>query len=299
MSDIPHTPPPASEPPRMAPGAPPTPGTQPAPTRDMGMDDTLGYAPVTGTQPVAPPAEGFGEPDRTRDVAKDEASSVAADAKAGGKQVAETAKEQASDVASEAKQQAKDVYRQAKRELTEQASTQNQRAAVGLAGLASELRTMADRGDGGVATDLTQQAASRIDQAAVWLGDREPGDVLNEVKRFARQRPGAFLAAAAAIGFLGGRLTRGLADDAREDDDTPARPVGGGYGYADPQPVAPTYGETYPSTGYVVDAPPATPTHAIDQLGDMHTSGQAARRDDIDPVTGERAWDADLDEGRR
>lgn len=273
MSDTPQFPP-ASEPPRMAPGAPPSPGTQTPgnqATGGMGTDDTLGYVPVTGSQPVAPPRESD-EPDRTRDMAKGEAASVASDAKAGGKQVAGTAKQQAGDVAAETKQQAKDVYLQAKREFGDQAATQHQRAATGLSGLAGELRTMADRSDGGVATDLTQQAASRLDSAATWLGDREPGDVLNEVKRFARQRPGAFLAAAAAIGFLGGRLTRGLADDARDDSGDQGDLAAG-------RPIADPYATTDPT---------GRPAHAIDGLGDLHTTGRDAREADIDPVTGDR-----------
>ena len=42
---------------------------------------------------------------------------------------------------------------------------------------------------------------------------------MEDLSRWARQRPGTFLAAAAAIGLVAGRLTRGLADDARDDDD--------------------------------------------------------------------------------
>ena len=150
--------------------------------------------------------------DSTTDVAKDQAKSVASDAKQSGQQVAETAKEQTREVASEASQQAKELYQQVRSELGDQAATQHQRAASGLRTLGNELSSMAQGSEqSGVATDLANQASDRVHTLAGWLEQREPGDVLSEVASFARRKPGTFLAAAAAVGFLGGRLTRGLA----------------------------------------------------------------------------------------
>jgi hypothetical protein len=154
----------------------------------------------------------------TTDVAKDQAKSVAGDAKEGGQQVAQTAKEQTQQVASEAKNQARDLYDQVRGELGDQASNQHQRAAGGLRSLGDELGSMAQGSQqSGIASDLAQQASDRVHSVAGWLESREPGDVLHEVTDFARRKPGTFLAAAAAIGFLGGRLTRGLAAEAHDD----------------------------------------------------------------------------------
>lgn len=150
----------------------------------------------------------------TAATAKDEARTVAADAKEGSRQVAETAKAEAKDVAAQTQQQARELFNQLRSEATDQASTQAHRAAGGLRTLADELREMADGGQHhGVASDLAQQASERARGFADWLEHREPGDILNEARDFARRRPGTFLAAAAAVGLLGGRLTRGLADD--------------------------------------------------------------------------------------
>jgi hypothetical protein len=150
----------------------------------------------------------------TAATAKDEARSVAADAKEGTKHVAETAKAEARDVAAETQQQARALFNQLRSEATDQASGQAQRAAGGLRTLASELGEMADGGQHhGVASDLARQASDRARGFADWLEQREPGDILNEARDFARRKPGTFLAAAAALGVLGGRLTRGLADD--------------------------------------------------------------------------------------
>jgi hypothetical protein len=72
----------------------------------------------------------------------------------------------------------------------------------------------------GMATDLAQQAADKAGQLASWLQDREPGDLLDEVKSFARRRPGAFLALAAGAGVVAGRFTRGMAAGAPSSDTT-------------------------------------------------------------------------------
>ena len=159
--------------------------------------------------------------DSTTDVAKDQAKSVASDAKQSGQQVAETAKEQTREVASEASQQAKELYQQVRAEFGDQAATQHQRAASGLRTLGDELSSMAQGSEqSGVATDLAKQASDRVHTLAGWLEQREPGDVLSEVTSFARRKPGTFLAAAAAVGFLGGRLTRGLAAESGDGDGT-------------------------------------------------------------------------------
>ena len=73
----------------------------------------------------------------------------------------------------------------------------------------------------GVATDLARQAADRARTAAGWLADRDPGSLLDEVRTFARRKPGTYLALALGAGVLAGRLTRGLTaptDDHTTDD---------------------------------------------------------------------------------
>lgn len=198
--------------------------------------------------PTSPQPEGS-----TTDVAQDQARSVASDAKQGGQQVAQTAKDQTQEVASEAKDQARQLYQQVRGEFGDQAATQHQRAASGLRNLGDELGAMA-RGQStqqGVASDLAQQASDRVSALAGWLESREPGDVLNEVTSFARRKPGTFLAAAAAVGFLGGRLTRGLTAEASDDNES-----GPGRTGSTPTPRASGTDFSTGSTGY--DPGPAT-----------------------------------------
>jgi hypothetical protein len=75
-------------------------------------------------------------------------------------------------------------------------------------------------------TDLAQEAARRGGEIAHWLDTHEPADVLDEVKRFARRRPVAFLALAAAAGVVAGRVTRGaVAANTNVDSNTEPSPA--------------------------------------------------------------------------
>jgi len=217
----------------------------------------------------------------TTDVAKDQAAEVAGTARDAGKHVAGVAGEQAGQVASEATQQVKQLVKQTRGELTEQAASQQQRVASGLRSLSKELSAMAQGSEqSGIATDLVHQASDRTNAVASWLEQREPGHVVDEVTRFARQRPGTFLALAAGAGLLVGRLGRGLkeANDDRNDGAAPKGPANAsntpgadtsGQGYAsNPLPPVPTYPPTpgyddsrgyEPAPGY--PPPPAAPSH--------------------------------------
>jgi ElaB/YqjD/DUF883 family membrane-anchored ribosome-binding protein len=194
---------------------------------------------MSNTYSSTPPAQGFpppsGEPtvggrvgpssldqDDTRAGTGDQASHVAESAKEAGGKVFDAAKEETGKVAGEAKSQAKSLFDQTKTELVDQAGTQQQRAASGLRSLGGELGQMADSSPGGVAGELVAQAASRADAVAEWLEQRDPGSLLDEVRTFARQRPGTFIAIAAGAGLLVGRLTRSVASAG--SDDTEARP---------------------------------------------------------------------------
>ncbi|MCO4238252.1 hypothetical protein [Pseudarthrobacter raffinosi] len=152
-----------------------------------------------------------------KDAVKEEAGDVARTAADSAQSVAETAKTEAGNVASEAKANAKDLLHQARSDLTEQAGAQQQKVANGLRSVSDELHAMARASDQpGVATDLVRQAAERSSSVASWLDGRDPGSLLDEVKSFARQRPGTFLLLAAGAGVLAGRLSRSLSAGAPE-----------------------------------------------------------------------------------
>ncbi len=204
---------------------------------------------------------GPGGAQSTTDVAKGQAGAVAGTASDAGKHVAGVAGEQAGQVASEASQQVRDLVHQTRGELTEQAATQQKRVAGGLRSLGEELHSMAQNSEQqGPATDLVKQAAERTGKVASWLEDREPGNVVDEVTRFARQRPGAFLAIAAGAGLLVGRLGRGL--KAANDDDSNSSDSSGGNSAARSPGSAPNLGAgENPRQGYATTPPPQVPVY--------------------------------------
>jgi ElaB/YqjD/DUF883 family membrane-anchored ribosome-binding protein len=215
----------------------------------------------------------------TQDVAKNEAAGVASSAGDAGRQVGGVAREQAGNVAGEAGRQAQDLVGQARDEVTRQAGEQQQRLAAGLRSLGTELGSMADRpqdeGQAGVATDLARQASARAHDFADYLEQRDPGSLVDEVKSFARRRPGTFLAIAAGAGLLAGRLTRGLKDEASSGSSngatTPSGPT---------TPATPT-GLTGPATPY------GTPVPADSQPAIVTPAGPATRPVAPEPPIGE------------
>ncbi|GAB3279968.1 hypothetical protein GCM10027449_20680 [Sinomonas notoginsengisoli] len=159
---------------------------------------------------------------------KDEARGVAGDAASSAQAVGGVAKDEAANVAGETKSQISDLMAQSRDEVKDQAAHQQARAAEGLRAIHRQLHSMASNSEEqGVGTDLVRRAASRTGAFAEWLDQRDPGSVLQEVKSYARRRPGMFLAIAAGAGLLAGRLSRSLA--AGQDDRTqgaiPPRPA--------------------------------------------------------------------------
>jgi len=192
-------------------------------------------------------------------------------------------------VAAETARQARDLLGEAGGHARGQASAQQQKAAGQLHSVADELRNMADKGgQSGVATEVAQQAAERLHGAASWLERREPADVLQAVRDFARRRPGVFLAGALAAGLAAGRLTRGMTDAARSGNQGSGRqgygtqgyggydygtrrevppgaaiPPPSGPGLASPAPGYPTNTEYPTDPGYPADTVPGATTGTV------------------------------------
>jgi hypothetical protein len=200
-----------------------------------------GYPPAT----AAGASTGQASAQPSTQVARDEAGEVSRTAADAGRQVAGTAAEQASNVAQEAKAQVRDLVGEARGQVGQQARAGQEKATEGIRVLGQELREMADGGQqSGTASEIARQAADRADRLADWLGQREPGDLIDEVRTFARRRPGAFLLGATVAGVVVGRLTRGAVDSARDD--------------SGPQRAYPASGypaSSYPASGYPAAGP--------------------------------------------
>lgn len=163
--------------------------------------------PVTGA-PTAPPSGGASADDPSM---KDKASQAAQASQHAAADVAHTAAGKAQDVVGETKNQARNVVGEARDQLRGHAGDQHQNAVKNLRSLGEELQSMAQNGQqDGVASGLVRRAGDQAHSAASWLDSRNPEDLIDEVRNFARRRPGVFLAGALVAGVVAGRLTRGV-----------------------------------------------------------------------------------------
>lgn len=248
---------------------------------------------------------------------KERAVDAVAEVDAGAMHVAEVAGEEASSVAHDAKRAARGFFEETRTQLSDQASSQQRRAADALRGTADELEGLASgtsTGSGGMATSAVRTIGRQTQRAADWLEQREPADVVREVRGFARRHTGAFLAIAVGVGLVAGRLTRALVSDAHSSGDgsggvsTGPRPgamgtaggasmggagVGGAPGWTDAPVGGGAAGTGYPQTG----AAGAGQFSGDTPIGDALTTEQGTG----DPLAGGTAadeWSAS-DEARR
>ena len=130
------------------------------------------------------------------------------------------ATERAKETLAEAKTQVRDLWQQSRSELAEGAGVQLQRLSLGAKTVSDELSTMASASDDpGIASDLARRASGYLSSASTWLEDRSPEQVLGDVSRYARRSPGTFLAIAAGLGLVAGRVARSLKDDSSSSSD--------------------------------------------------------------------------------
>ena len=97
-------------------------------------------------------------------------------------------------------------------QVEDQSRTQRDRIVETLRTFGDDLDKMATQSDGGMAADLAREGASRARELSSQLDGREPRDLLDDVRSFARRKPGTFLLGALAAGVVAGRLTRGAKD---------------------------------------------------------------------------------------
>jgi hypothetical protein len=190
-------------------------GAADVPDRDEGA----GAADVSDYSSTSTPSSAGGDGGTVQ-----QAASTASD-EAG--RVAGVAKGQAQQVASEIGTQARDLVGELKTQVRDQSATQRDRLADNLRQFGDDLDSMRQSSSSsGLATNLTGMLATKAREVSAFLGDHEPGELIEEVRRFARQRPGTFLLGAAVAGVIAGRLTRGAA---ASSDST--SPVGSGGRY--------------------------------------------------------------------
>jgi hypothetical protein len=256
----------------------------------------------------------------TATVAADQAKQVASTAGEGAKEVVGEARQQARQVAGVAREQALGAMRSAQGELRGHASQQTDRAAQGLRGLAGQIQALVEgrTDEAGRAGDYARQAGDKAHELAARLENAGFDGVVEDVRGFARRRPGLFLIGAAAAGFAVGRMIRA----STSSDDDEGMDASGRYAMAgselatgfeyltasdypattDYAPPAPDYtaaGPDYPARG---DSPSGGDFTAPSP--DYRTAGSAGglAEDDVllaEPDLGTRARGGGYDSGAR
>ncbi|WP_203902737.1 hypothetical protein [Virgisporangium aliadipatigenens] len=206
-------------------------------------------------------------------------------------EVKETAAQQARRVAAETGTQARSVASDVRDRLGEQARTQNDRLVSGIRQTADHLDEMrGDRTDTPAATMVSRVADSGR-QFADYLDRNGLEGVLAEVQDFARRRPGAFVAAALATGFIVGRLGKSVAK---------ADPTAGQPAHDTVRPAAAPPATVAPRTPPVPAAPPAPATPPSTVTTGEYTTTQYAATGTGAPVVVEEEYPAAPDrEARR
>src|SRR3954453_906468 len=169
----------------------------------------------TGTGAQTRPGADTGNGTSTDAGAKERAQQAASTAADEGKHVAGVAAGEAKNVAAEAKDQARNLVSEARTQLQGQVDDQSRQQkdllASTLGTFGDDLSAMAQNGSG-LAADVAHQVADRVSSISRHLDAHEPRELLDDVRRFARQRPGTFLLGALAAGVVVGRLARGTKD---------------------------------------------------------------------------------------
>ncbi|WP_167736624.1 hypothetical protein [Nocardioides sp. 1609] len=202
----------------------------------------------------------------------EKAQAAASTAAEEGKHVAGVAQSEAKKVASEATSQVRSVLDDARTQvggqLGDQTRQQRDNLVVTLGTFGDDLATMAEAPEGGLAADVAREVAQHAQRLTGYLEGREPGELLDDARDFARRRPGTFLLGALVAGVVVGRVARGVKDagpdaPATTSPDQLAAPAGPPVGQSlglptgtpaavpvPPTPVAvPTHDVTAPATG--------------------------------------------------
>ncbi|MDR6173224.1 hypothetical protein QE364_003499 [Nocardioides zeae] len=208
-----------------------------------------------------------------------------------GRHVTGVAKDEAQNVASEVSAQTRQLVDETRQQVAQQLDDQSRQQRDKLVGtlgaLSDDLAQMADRSDGsGLAAQAAREVADRARSLQSYLDGRDPSQLLDDARDFARRRPGVFLLGALAAGVVAGRVVRGAKD----------APQVGAVGTA-PAPTPPPVGPTPtppPVSPTPVAAPPVGQGHGSDPLaGDTRPQHVADPGQGLPPLPDERPGTVD------
>jgi F0F1-type ATP synthase membrane subunit b/b' len=132
----------------------------------------------------------------------------------------DTARDEAGRVADEAKRQGKELYHEAANRTRREAQEQTSRAAESIRSLSRDLRSMTEgqTDTQTSAASLIRQGAGRIESFADHVEQRGFDGLMDDVSRFARRKPGTFLAVTFGAGLVTARVLRNVSGDNNGQD---------------------------------------------------------------------------------
>jgi hypothetical protein len=178
---------------------------------------------MTCSGDVGRPRTGTSPGGGTMESAKAEAGQVAGTAKEAGREVMGEVSHQTTEVAATAKQELYRLRDQASTEIRNVSRDRSEQFAGRLETMAQQVRALCEGrvDEAGDMRNWLQQAEQRMQHYASTLRERGPDGMLNDVRRFARRRPGMFLFAASVTGFAIGRAVRAGALSSQSDSGQP------------------------------------------------------------------------------
>lgn len=176
--------------------------------------------------------------DIAAETGKAEAQQLKNEAAGSGRRVKETAKDQAVAAKDEAAHQAKDLLGQLKNDVQGYVGPQQERLASTVRSVSDEVNAISQgkKPETDYVSGLLGNVSGTVDSFAASLENKNAEDLLGDVRRFAARRPGTFLAIAAGIGLLAGRVTRSAKDSdeiGNSNDSTGGQPRAYGTPAAD------------------------------------------------------------------
>jgi uncharacterized protein YjbJ (UPF0337 family) len=206
----------------------------------------------------------------TTEAAKEQAKNVKDAAAGATSQVAGTAKEQAGQVVSDVREQTRQMADQTRTQLSGQVTGQRDKAVGSIRSIGDELHSLAsgEGGQSGIVSQLAREGSDMTHKVADFIEQREPAELLDEVRSFARRKPGTFLIGAALAGVVVGRLTRGVVANRQGDQDSSGSSGSRGIGYTGTSPSSylGTPVDTAPVGEVYTEDTPAYGTAQMDQL---------------------------------
>ena len=129
----------------------------------------------------------------------------------GSGDVAGQTRQQGQQLAQQARQQAGELANRGSEQVKSQLANQKHEASQRMTPIQTALRETAQQlrkqGQGSVG-QYADQTADQVERFSGYLRETDVDEIMDEVRGFARRRPGLFLGSAVALGFLGTRFLK-------------------------------------------------------------------------------------------